>query len=245
MSVARLIGRAAPQRGMGEGAFAPGDGVREIIDPPSGELRSRNIISRSNARSSGKYPSWKMHRMMHWQSIYERNAFCLLDGTSAVRAYCEQPLTIRYVLRGETHLHYPDILVHWADGTASLWEIKPKRQAQQEEVAERTRLLQASLPDHGFDYHMMTAEALAQEPRWSNVQRLLEFGRHPVTALEREAIRQRLLGEPGISWAAASSGALGPRGRAVLCRLTLEGMLQFDVERKLDHTSVFRLAVKA
>ena len=216
------------------------DGVREIIYPEPGSLRSRKVISRSRARPTGKFPSWKMERMMHWESPNERNAFSLLDGNPAVLGFHEQPLTIRYVLHGESHLHYPDVLVRF-EGAKQLWEIKPEREALKPEVADRTRLLYFSLPQFGFEYRMVTAEQLRQEPRLSNVLTMLKFGRKPVDVIEREHIRQLLLDVPFIPWASATNGDLGPRGRAVLFRLALEGVIQFEMDKKLDGSTRFYL----
>jgi len=34
--------------------------IKSINFPGPGQVRSRKVASRSNARSTGKYPSWKM-----------------------------------------------------------------------------------------------------------------------------------------------------------------------------------------
>jgi pantoate kinase len=36
----------------------------QINFPQDGKIRSRKVVKRSNARNTGKYPSWKMQRMM-------------------------------------------------------------------------------------------------------------------------------------------------------------------------------------
>jgi len=223
----------------GEMIIEAGDGVLDIVYPKPGKPRARKVVSRSNARPTGKFPSWKMNRHMQWESLHERNAMRLLDATPAVRAFHEQPLTLHYVLHGQRHLHYPDLLVQ-TDKGQQLWEIKPAEEARRDEFVERTQLLCACLPARGFDYRLVVAEQLAQEPRLSNAVTLLKFGRQPVGDLERERVRQILLSAPGISWAAASHGVLGARGRAVLCRLALEGVLYIDMNRKLDGTTDFK-----
>ena len=68
--------------------------VRAVIFPEPGELRSRRVVSRSNSRSAGKFPSWKMKRMLHWESIHELNAFRLLDCDPDVTCFSEQPCQI-------------------------------------------------------------------------------------------------------------------------------------------------------
>jgi hypothetical protein len=44
--------------------------IKSIIFPEPGRMRARKVVSRSNARSAGKYPSWKMGRMLYW-GIYQ------------------------------------------------------------------------------------------------------------------------------------------------------------------------------
>ena len=63
----------------------------EINFPKNGKIRSRKVVSRSNARNSGKYPSWKMQRMMQWESPHEGNAMRILDATPNVISFNEQP----------------------------------------------------------------------------------------------------------------------------------------------------------
>ena len=110
------------------GASANPSGIKSILFPVPGQMRSRKVFSRSNARSTGKYPSWKMGRMIHWESINELNAFRLLDCDPSVKSYCEQPCQIRYVLDGVERVHYPDILVTTTAGK-QLWEVRVRSNA--------------------------------------------------------------------------------------------------------------------
>jgi len=206
--------------------------------PKGDKIRARKVVSRSRARSTGKYPSWKMGRMMQWESLNELNAFRLLDANPAARAYHEQPLAVRFALNGETHIHYPDVLVQWIHG-AEIWEIKPESEAAHAFIVERTRLLESSLPQWGFKYRLITGEELAKEPRRSNALTMLRHGRRPVSEIEREHIRQVLLRAPAIHWSSTNNGELGPDGRAVVCRLVLEGFLSFDINQALTAMTSF------
>lgn len=210
--------------------------------PSQGILRARKVISRSKARPTGKFPSWKMGRMMHWESIHELNAYRLLDANPAVTAFYEQPLTIRFVLDGEQHRHYPDTLVILETGERELWEIKTAADAASSEVVARTRLLQAALSDKGFQYRVVLGEDLAKQPRLSNVLTLLKYGRQPVSQLAREQVRQLLAAAHFVTWQSAIDGTLGPQGLAALSRLTLEGMLVCDVDQKIGPATHFALA---
>lgn len=212
--------------------------ITAIEFPAEPGTRARRVVSRSRARSTGKYPSWKMGRMLQWESHNELNAFRLLDANPAVRAFQEQPLTIHFRLNDEVHRHYPDILVDLGSAR-ELWEVKSATEAARPENAARTKLLSDALPNHGFTYRMVLAEDLRREPRLSNVLTLLKYGRQPIGILEREQLRLLLDKTGGLCWGAATSGDLGPRGRFVLARLVLEGVLTCDIEQQLSPSSRF------
>lgn len=206
--------------------------VRWIKYPEDGGVRSRTVISRSKTRGSGKYPSWKMNRMLYWESIHELNAFRLLDANPAVLRFTEQPLTVRYVLEGVEHDHYPDIQLVTKRGK-ELWEVKTSEDAASPDVALRTRLLAEALPAFGFTYRVVVAEDLALEPRLSNLLFVLRHGRMDVPIVERERLRVLLAKLPNLTWGAVQRGALGAKGLGYACRMILEGMLLVDLSGDL------------
>lgn len=205
-------------------------------------IRSRKVVTRSRARPTGKFPSWKMGRMLQWESLAELNAMRLLDATPAVRSFAEQPAVVRYSLNGESRIHHPDLLVERDNDLKELWEVKSAKDAAREEVAARTTLLQAALPTYGYEYRMVYAEQLRRQPRLSNVLEILKWGHGPITAVERERVRAILTQLPAVTWGAAVSGVLGRSGRHSLCRLVLEGMLAFDLNEKLCFDTQFTLS---
>lgn len=213
-------------------AQPPCQTIIEISYPRNISGRSRSVVTRSRARPTGKFPSWKLGRMIQWESINELNAYRLLDAIPAVLSYQEQPLTITYQLNGETHKHHPDTLVRWRS-SRELWEIKPTSEAIRPEYAERTRFLEAGLPQLGFAYRLVLAEDLKKEPRLSNVLMVLKFGRAPIPELAREQFRQAMLAAGGVSWGHVVNGEFGAHGRNIACRLILEGVLAADLERPL------------
>lgn len=214
------------------------DRIVSIEYPENGELRARKVVSRSKARSTTKYPSWKMARMTQCESSYELLAHRLLDVNPAVRSFSEQPLTIRYILDGVEHRHYPDILVVLIDGSQELWEVKSKKDAAEAETQARTCFLQAALPGYGFAYRIVLGEDLGREPRMSNVRQMLIWGRPSISLLEYELMRAALRLKPSLTWAEAQS-VLGPRGRHIVARHVLEGRLAFDLDAKLTPATVF------
>lgn len=213
------------------------DQILSIEYPQHGVCRARKVISRSKARPTGKYPSWKMGRMMHWESPHELNAYRLLDANPAVISFNEQPLIIRFILNGEEHRHYPDVLVNF--GTSrELWEVKPASEAAGPEVVARTRLLQSELPQRGFTYHMVVGEDLSREPRLSNILTLLKHGRQKISLIECEQVRRLFQSNREITWAAAHE-ALGQDRSRIICRLVLDGTLTCNVEHELTPITRF------
>src|ERR1017187_4052005 len=180
-------------------------GIRSILFPEPGQMRSRKVVSRSNARSAGKYPSWKMGRMMHWESANELNAFRLLDCDPNVTSYSEQPCQILYVEDGAERVHYPDILATTTEGK-ELWEVTPRSKALNPEVLARTALLSRALPRWGYAYRMMFAEDFARQPRLSNANLLLSLGQRAVTDYEWEDVRRTMAEQGSLVWSEACAG---------------------------------------
>jgi hypothetical protein len=209
-------------------AVLKGSSILTIDLTEPGQARSRKVVSRSNARVTGKYPSWKMGRMTHWESNNELNAFHLLDCNSNIRSFSEQPCKIVYVIDGIRRVHYPDILVSTRRGK-ELWEIKLSTEAAQPEIRLRTQFMCRALPHWGYTYRLVYGEDLAQQPRLDNAIRLVRLGRRDATECEREFVRLSLKRQSALTWSEACAGTYGPRGREVLCHLVLDGTLSIDM----------------
>lgn len=218
------------------------DRVVGLVYPRDGRLRARKVVSRSKARGTGKYPSWKMQRMLQWESPHELNAFRLLDADPNVTAFREQPVTVSYVQDGEKRTHYPDIEVVYS-GHKQLWEVKSARDAEEPDVMHRTRLMEAALPHFGYTYRVVVAETLTANCRLANAIELLRRGRADVSPLEREHAR-RIFEKRDISWREINTGLLGPKGKALVCRLVLEGVLSIDTDKPIRCDSLVSLAAK-
>jgi len=202
--------------------------VKNITFPEPGKLRSRKVVTRSRARSTGKYPSWKMGRMIQWESTPELNAFRVLDSDPAVVRFSEQPCEIAYQQDGLLRSHFPDILVEYLD-RKELWEVKLESDAAKPEIAARTALL-GDLTNWGYKYKVVMAGELASSPRLGNAIKLHQFGGlRTVTPEDRESIRLELKRRAYLVWSDARCNVYGPRGREILCRLALEGVLKVDV----------------
>ena len=229
---------------MNQGIVARSCALEGDIDaiefPPDGKLRWRKIVRRSGSRPTGKYPSWKMQRMVQWESHNELNALRLLDADPSVTAFHEQPLRIAYTLRGEKHFHIPDILVICARGKF-IWEVKTKSHAAQADVADRTSLLSALLPNYGYSYQVVLAEDLACKPRLAVIRQVLNLGRYEVPPTAREHIRSTLANSAAlVTWGSVMDGVFGPKGKHHVCRLMLEGVLDWHTDELLASDTVIQ-----
>ncbi len=209
----------------------------QIIFPKDGKVRSRKIVKRSNARNTGKYPSWKMRRMMQWESVHEGNAMRILDATPNVTSFTEQPCEIIYPFNGALHSHYPDLMV--IEGKhREFWEVKTESDANNPENAERTEFLIEALPTYGYDYRIVLAEVLAKQPRLDNVKRLNKLGRQSISLIEQECIRRLFTDEPVISWGVFEQQS--PQRLRNVSRLILEGKLSIDFNQPISPATSIR-----
>lgn len=205
--------------------------VIQINFPKDGKIRSRKVVSRSNACNTGKYPSWKMQRMMQWESVHEGNAMRILDASPYVVSFHEQPCEIIYSINGEQHRHYPDFMVI-EDHRREFWEVKTETDANSAEVAERTAFLARVLPEYGYSYRVVLAEVLARQPRLDNVKRLNKLGRQRVSMIEQERIRRLFTNEPVINWGMFEQTS--PQTLRNVSRLILEGKLNIDFNQPIN-----------
>lgn len=213
-----------------------------VTPPASGVLRSRKVVTRSRARSTGKYPSWKMGRMIQCESINEFNAFRLADLNPLVKSFREQPAVIHYILDGEEHRHFPDVLVGFAD-RHEYWEIKPEKDANQPDVRRRTEFLTHALPASGHPaYRIVLAEKLAEQPRLEIAKTILRWGRSPISIVERERIRRALANKAVLQWGEIARGNLDGITRPGICRLFLEGYVTIPLLTPITETTSIELA---
>lgn len=232
-----------PREGRAASSLCPNP-ESKIISLTFGEPKLtpvRDLISRSRTRPTGKYPCWKMGRMMQWESIAELKAFRLLDCDAKIRRFVEQPCEIVYIIGGETRRHYPDIYVEYQH-EKQLWEVKDDSCASEADLVARTKLLTEGLKAHGFTYRLVLASELQKQPRLQNSSILLSHGRGSIEGIDRERVRLKLQRSGSLSWGGACAGEYGPNGKQILCRLTLEGVLTTDMDQPLSANSLFRIA---
>jgi len=220
--------------------MANSDSLCQIEWAPEGS-RARKVISRSNYRVTGKYPSWKMGRMLHWESTLERDAFYLFDANPMVKEFREQPAQITYMLNDSEHRHFPDILVRTAHGNL-FKEVKTDEEADDEKIIDRTAHLKPLLHTQGFDYEVLRESDIRREPRLSNAQRILRYGRHPLNHHEQEMFIQRYF-KNGCSCNLIDITRNDRDQKDIphLCQMILVGIIAMDIEHPWGNETLFSL----
>jgi len=219
----------------------PTNPILSIEYPAEGEVRMRKVTYRSRTTPTGKYPSWKMKRMLQFEGPPERDAMRTVDANPLAKAVAEQPARITFLMDGELHTHYPDLEVDWV-ATRELWEVKTTADASDPEVMRRTELMTDSLAPFGYGYRLVTDAQLKSGYRLKNSGTLLRHGRRNIPPVERERLRRLLEETRGITWGAVLEGVLGDWGRAHACRLVLEGYLHFDMDMPLRPETLLQIA---
>ena len=204
--------------------------IRSIRYPEEGEQRMKEIVNRSNTRATGKYPSWKMGRMMQWETVGHLDAFRLLDADSQISAYQERPMEIEYESKGLIRVERPDLLVV-SGARKELWSIKKAIETGSSRNDSEVMNLTLALARYGFQKKVVMVETLREEPRKGNLITLLGLGRNRcVSPIEREGVRLLFIKRGGsINWGEISSWGIGLFGKNVVCRLVLEGAIHFDL----------------
>lgn len=212
--------------------------VTNIVFPQSGQLRSRQVISRSNSKPTMKYPSWKNSRMIHCESKHELNACFLLDADVSVKSFSEQPCRIDYtVLEDQKLSHYPDFLVVKENGYKEFWEVKANLEVESEDVFLRGQVLKNLLPDLGYEYRLVCGKEMSAQSELNNARYLTRHGRTPLNIKTFDLALNQFL-DMGVSrWGDFMPFNHTTKNTSVLCRLILESFVSYDLDSEISSSS--------
>lgn len=164
----------------------------QIVLPPAGKVRIRELLSRSRTVATGAYPSWKMDRLMQWESPEEAKALRLLDVCPAVTRFAEQPFIIRYLDEGIWRDHIPDVVLETWLGQRVVLEIKSSTDPLAGEAVSRAKILIPRLRRVGCLYLVVHQECIDRGNSLSNAKTLLKW-RRTAPPLDSSAIFLELL----------------------------------------------------
>jgi len=160
-----------------------------ITFPPVGEFRIRRIISRSAPRPTTKYPSVKLNRSVHCESVLEAEVAELFDACAGITSFGEQPAKLTYECAGVIHDHVPDFLVQ-AGNRRAFVEVKFASTITAADL-NRTRLLQRALQPLGYEYYLVTEVEIGRSHFQDNAKYLLRRARTPASESTRAHLYSR------------------------------------------------------
>ena len=211
--------------------------IKQIRFPAQGKDRVTDIVKRSNSKPTGKFPSWKMGRMMQWETISHLHIFRLLDCNPLVQSFIERPLEIDYECEGVMHTQRPDILVV-INGQKELWTIV--RDLECKSWLRGLNMLFKELLFHGYFLKVVSSDDMRNDPRLKNAVTILKFGRREISPEEREQARCLFLARPaGIWWSEILGGIAGPFSKSIMYRLVLEGVVHVDQAELWSGSTLF------
>jgi hypothetical protein len=201
--------------------------------------RMRKVVRRSNCRMTGKFPSVKNGRMMHWESTYELEAFQILEISPLVTAYGEQPAELKYTgMDGIQHLHYPDILVELTGGINIFIEVKPESAATDQDLADRTTLLTSLLRPMGYRYLMILPEQVESLAYLENAKHLLLYCKSPMPETVWEMVRRIFCNESKIELSSLIQAIGHVNARSWIYRLLISGVISCDLSTPITDQSL-------
>jgi hypothetical protein len=134
-------------------------------------MRARKVVTRSGKRIRGKFPSTKLGRMVHWESLYERDAILHLEYHPLVVSYQEQPsVEIYYDPVGESHKYFPDFSALLSHGKELCFEVKPERFLKKRDVREKLDSVAMRFEELGRHFRVLTEKDIRREPLLTNLK---------------------------------------------------------------------------
>ncbi len=205
------------------------------------EMKVRKVVTPSGRGVRGYFPSRKIGRMVAWESLLERDAILLLEYSSAVIRYAEQPARVNFLHEGKIRLYIPDFSAEICNIGNIHVEVKPSAKLL---VGSKTANLLDSIASHyrstDTAFRILTEKELRRQPRLTNL-RLLAYHSGRLHPSDRQSLVDRLLIQPANTIAAASR-VLGDIRNVY--RLLADGEYQCDLECALKPGTVIHKAIE-
>lgn len=132
----------------------------------------RKVVTRSGRGVRGYFPSRKMGRMIEWESLLERDAILLLEFSSAVVRYREQPTNVDFYMDGGLRRYIPDFEAEMTNEAIIHIEVKPASKLAKPEIAHRYWAIAKHYEKGNISFQILTEKELRTEPRLGNLKLL-------------------------------------------------------------------------
>lgn len=132
----------------------------------------RKPLTRSQRGFRLKYPSLKLGRMVACESPLEGDLAVLLEFSSGVLSYQEQPALIEYWDGEQIRQYFPDFEIRLVDGTRAHLEAKSSTKLAKPKIAAKFRAIAEHYRRSGKQFRIVTELEVRREPLRSNVRKL-------------------------------------------------------------------------
>lgn len=158
-------------------------------------MKARKVVTRSGRKLRGYFPSFKLGRMVEWESLLERDAILLLEFSPGVKSFQEQPVLVQYRDGDVVRRYFPDFEITTTDAELIHLEVKPETQLLRADVAHKLTKVAEHYAANGHAYRILTDTAIRRQPLLGNVTLLARLRRQDDTLLSlSEEVRRLLTG---------------------------------------------------
>lgn len=148
--------------------------------------RAREPITRSRGIVRGQFPSFKMNRMVAWESQLERRACYLFEFSKGVKSFREQPITFRVPFSDKVKRYTPDFELILNTGEIVYVEIKPENKLQDLEKLSFYNSVSIQLNREGYQFIVITDKELINPIRERNLIILRAYQQQSLSQYEIE-----------------------------------------------------------
>ena len=209
------------------------DGSGAIFLPRSGEVRARQVVTRSGGIMRAKFPSRKNQRMLHAEGLLELDAFYLFEVSPLVVSYREQPCTVRYPDGARLRKYTPDVELTLRSGEQILVEIKPLAKTRQPEMAHKLACIAEHLQRNDLCYLVLTDDVIRQQPRLQNLRWIYQMAMRDHANPDLLSVGAKLLLESRPATIGEAAARLLPHGCTAYTYL-LSGLLRLSLNQPIS-----------
>ena len=211
------------------------EGMGFQTKPSTSDGRVRRIVTRSGRGYRGKFPSMKLGRLVHWESLIERDAILITEYDPSVLTYQEQPCVETYYDKeGRVRRYTPDLLIERQDGI-TIAEVKPAKKLKSLPLRDKLEAIALRMQERNQPFRILTEVEIRREPRFSNIARIHEVLRS-LYSLDRSTLEKIPEGLKGEHQFGALVEALG--SERLVFRHYMAGNLKIDLDQSICDATV-------
>ena len=125
---------------------------------------------------SGHYFSKKLNKKVFYRSMYELQAFKLLEKDNNVIFYKHEPFKIKYFYKNMVLNYIPDLLVKYVDGTQKIIEVKPNCKLKDEKNLKKFEYTRLFCDKNNYIFEIWTENILFKNRKVYDRLRQANFG---------------------------------------------------------------------